>query len=43
MTTEFVKYQTKLTKQTRTAVITPFGVTDKFRRASDRVATRGYP
>ena len=30
----FVRYQTKLTVQTRTAVITPFGVTDKFRRAS---------
>jgi ribonuclease HI len=31
---DFVRYQTKLTVQTRTAVITPFGVTDKFRRAS---------
>ena len=31
---EFVRYQTKLTVQTRTAVITPVGVTEKFRRAS---------
>ena len=27
---DFVRYQTKLTIQTRTAVITPFGVTDKL-------------
>ena len=31
---EFVKYQSRLTFLTRTAVITPFGVTEKFRRAS---------
>ena len=30
----FVQYQSKLIAQTRTAMITPFGVTDKFRRAS---------
>ena len=30
---EFVRYQTKLTVHTRTAVITPFEVTEKFRRA----------
>ena len=29
----YVQYQTKLTVQTRTAVITPFGVTGNFRRA----------
>ena len=31
---EYARYQTKLTVQTRNAVITPFGVTNKFRRAS---------
>ena len=31
---EYVKYQAKLSMLTRTAVITPFGVTEKFRRAS---------
>ena len=31
---EYVRYQTKLTVQTRTAVTTPFGVTEKLRRAS---------
>ena len=31
---EFVKYQSKLSACTRTAVITPFEVTEKFRRAS---------
>ena len=34
MPDEYVEYQTKLTVQTRTAVITPFGVTEKSRRAS---------
>ena len=29
----YVRYQTKLTVQARTVVITPFGVTEKFRRA----------
>ena len=28
------RYQTKLAVQTRATVITPFGVTEKFRRAS---------
>ena len=34
---EYVEYQTKLAALTRTAVITvtPFGVTKKFRRASE--------
>ena len=31
---EYVQYQTKLAVLTRTSVITPFGVTEKFRRAS---------
>ena len=31
---EYVQYQTKLAAITRTAVITPFGVTEKFRRVS---------
>ena len=31
---EYVRYQAKLALLTRTAVITPFGVTEKFRRAS---------
>ena len=31
---EYVRYQTKLVVLTRTVVITPFGVTEKFRRAS---------
>ena len=34
MSGEYVQYQIKLTVQTRTAVILPFGVTEKFRRAS---------
>ena len=31
---EYVQCQTRLAAITRTAVITPFGVTEKFRRAS---------
>ena len=34
MPDEYVRYQTKLTVQTRTVVIAPFWVTKKFRRAS---------
>ena len=30
----YVQYQSKITKATRTAVITPSGATEKFRRAS---------
>ena len=34
MPEEYVQYQAKLTVLTRTDVITPFGVTEKSRRAS---------
>ena len=33
---EYVQYQAKLVVLTRTAVITPFGVTEKSRRASQK-------
>ena len=35
-----MQYQTKLAALTRTAVNTPFGVTEKFRMASGRVLIR---